>query len=78
MLRPANRPADVWQPIVSGTDRAFDFMAKYGIKGDAGLSGWPGNGIGTMRSGARPTLPRDKTRGLRVTGPNTDIMQPES
>jgi alkanesulfonate monooxygenase SsuD/methylene tetrahydromethanopterin reductase-like flavin-dependent oxidoreductase (luciferase family) len=31
--RPAHRPVEVWQPIVSGTDRAFDFMAKHGIKG---------------------------------------------
>jgi CRISPR/Cas system-associated endonuclease Cas1 len=25
--------AKVWQPIVSGTPRAFDFMARHGIKG---------------------------------------------
>ncbi len=31
--RPRHLPVDVWQPIVSGTDRAFDFMAKHGIKG---------------------------------------------
>ena len=31
--RPANLPVEVWQPVVSGTDRAFDFMAKWGIKG---------------------------------------------
>ena len=31
--RPINRPVEVWQPIVSGTDRALNFMAKWGIKG---------------------------------------------
>jgi alkanesulfonate monooxygenase SsuD/methylene tetrahydromethanopterin reductase-like flavin-dependent oxidoreductase (luciferase family) len=31
--RPVHRPVEVWQPIVSGTPRAFDFMAKHGIKG---------------------------------------------
>jgi len=31
--RPLHRPIEVWQPIVSGTPRAFDFMARHGIKG---------------------------------------------
>ena len=31
--RPKTRPVDVWQPIVSASDRALDFMAKWGIKG---------------------------------------------
>lgn len=31
--RPIHRPVEVWQPIVSGTPRAFDFMAQHGIKG---------------------------------------------
>lgn len=31
--RPTHRPVEVWQPIVSGTPRAFEFMAKHGIKG---------------------------------------------
>ncbi len=31
--RPIHQPVEVWQPIVSGTPRAFDFMAKNGIKG---------------------------------------------
>ena len=31
--RPAHLPVETWQPIVSGTDRALDFMAKWGIKG---------------------------------------------
>jgi alkanesulfonate monooxygenase SsuD/methylene tetrahydromethanopterin reductase-like flavin-dependent oxidoreductase (luciferase family) len=31
--RPLHRPVEVWQPIVSGTPRAFDFMATHAIKG---------------------------------------------
>ena len=31
--RPIHRPVEVWQPIVSGSSRGIDFMAKHGIKG---------------------------------------------
>jgi alkanesulfonate monooxygenase SsuD/methylene tetrahydromethanopterin reductase-like flavin-dependent oxidoreductase (luciferase family) len=31
--RPLHRPVEVWQPIVSGTPRAFEFMARHGVKG---------------------------------------------
>jgi alkanesulfonate monooxygenase SsuD/methylene tetrahydromethanopterin reductase-like flavin-dependent oxidoreductase (luciferase family) len=31
--RPTHLPVETWQPIVSGTDRALNFMAKWGIKG---------------------------------------------
>ena len=31
--RPVNLPVEVWQPIVSGTPRALDFMARHAIKG---------------------------------------------
>ena len=31
--RPVHRPVEIWQPIVSGSARGMDFMAKYGIKG---------------------------------------------
>jgi len=27
-------PVECWQPIQSGSERAFEFMAKYGIRGD--------------------------------------------
>ena len=30
--RPLHRPVDIWQPIVSGSQRSIDFMAKNGIK----------------------------------------------
>ena len=31
--RPLRQPVEVWQPIQSGTERAFDIMAAHGIKG---------------------------------------------
>ena len=31
--RPLHRPVDIWHPIVSGSARGLDFMAKHGIKG---------------------------------------------
>src|SRR5207237_2190148 len=33
---PERLPVECWQPIQSGSDRAFDFMAKYGICGVIG------------------------------------------
>ena len=43
--RPVNRPVECWQPIVSATPRAMDFMVKYGIKGLVG------GGAATMAEG---------------------------
>jgi alkanesulfonate monooxygenase SsuD/methylene tetrahydromethanopterin reductase-like flavin-dependent oxidoreductase (luciferase family) len=43
--RPVNRPVECWQPIVSATPRAMDFMIKYGIKGLVG------GGAATMAEG---------------------------
>ena len=34
--RPRSLPVECWQPIVSGSQRALDFMAKHGIKGFIG------------------------------------------
>ena len=34
--RPLRRPVECWQPIQGGTQRAMDFMAKYGIQGVVG------------------------------------------
>ena len=34
--RPARRPVECWQPIVSASQRGLDFMAKHGIKGVIG------------------------------------------
>ena len=34
--KPSNLPVECWQPIVSGSTRSLDFMAKHGIKGMIG------------------------------------------
>jgi len=34
--RPLKLPVECWQPIQSGSERAFDFMAKHGISGVIG------------------------------------------
>src|SRR5260370_5306424 len=34
--RPLRLPVECWQPIQSGSERAFDFMAKHGISGMIG------------------------------------------
>jgi alkanesulfonate monooxygenase SsuD/methylene tetrahydromethanopterin reductase-like flavin-dependent oxidoreductase (luciferase family) len=31
--RPLRQPVEIWQPIVSGSARSLDFMARHGIKG---------------------------------------------
>jgi alkanesulfonate monooxygenase SsuD/methylene tetrahydromethanopterin reductase-like flavin-dependent oxidoreductase (luciferase family) len=31
--RPLRRPVEIWQPVVSGSARSLDFMARHGIKG---------------------------------------------
>jgi alkanesulfonate monooxygenase SsuD/methylene tetrahydromethanopterin reductase-like flavin-dependent oxidoreductase (luciferase family) len=31
--RPLRQPVEIWQPIVSGSERALDFMARHGIRG---------------------------------------------
>jgi alkanesulfonate monooxygenase SsuD/methylene tetrahydromethanopterin reductase-like flavin-dependent oxidoreductase (luciferase family) len=33
---PERLPVECWQPIQSGSDRAFDFMAKHGFRGVIG------------------------------------------
>jgi alkanesulfonate monooxygenase SsuD/methylene tetrahydromethanopterin reductase-like flavin-dependent oxidoreductase (luciferase family) len=43
--RPVNRPIECWQPIVSASPRALDFMVRHGIKGAVG------GGAATMSAG---------------------------
>jgi alkanesulfonate monooxygenase SsuD/methylene tetrahydromethanopterin reductase-like flavin-dependent oxidoreductase (luciferase family) len=40
--RPRSLPVECWQPIVSASPRALDFMAKHGIKGIIGGGAAPG------------------------------------
>src|ERR1044072_9911962 len=46
--QPVNRPVECWQPIVSASPRALDFMVKYDIKGAIG------GGAAPMQSGPSP------------------------
>jgi alkanesulfonate monooxygenase SsuD/methylene tetrahydromethanopterin reductase-like flavin-dependent oxidoreductase (luciferase family) len=43
--RPLRRPVETWQPIVSASERAMDFMIRHGIKGAVG------GGAATMQQG---------------------------
>jgi len=43
--QPVNKPVECWQPIVSASPRALDFMVKYNIKGAIG------GGAATMQAG---------------------------
>src|SRR3954454_1657458 len=43
--RPVNQPVECWQPIVSASPRALDFMVKHNIKGAVG------GGAATMQGG---------------------------
>ena len=36
MPRPKNQPVECWQPMVSSSQRAMDFMAKHDIQGIMG------------------------------------------
>jgi hypothetical protein len=36
---PERLPVECWQPIQSGSERAFDFMAKYDISGGSAEGG---------------------------------------
>ena len=40
--RPKTLPVECWQPVVSASPRALDFMAKHGIKGIIGGGAAPG------------------------------------
>ena len=50
-LVPASQqlPVERWQPIQSGSDRAFDFIAKYGIRGRARRRLSRGGGVAPAR-----------------------------
>ena len=62
--KPRTVPVECWQPIVSASERAMDFMAKYGIKGIIG---------GGARLGAPP--PKWCTR-IATPWPAMDARRP--
>jgi len=61
--RPLKRPVECWQPIQSGTDRAFDFMAKHGIRGVIGGGSAEGGAVQRHIEGFRAAYRR---RGIEL------------
>src|SRR5262249_57144736 len=56
--RPKTLPVECWQPVVSASPRALDFMAKHGITGIIGGAAPPGRG---QQKGV-PPCPRARPR----------------
>jgi alkanesulfonate monooxygenase SsuD/methylene tetrahydromethanopterin reductase-like flavin-dependent oxidoreductase (luciferase family) len=61
--RPLRRPVECWQPIQSGTTRAFDFMARYGICGLIGGGSAEGGAVDRHMTGFREAYAR---RGIEL------------
>ena len=60
---PERLPVECWQPIQSGSDRAFDFMAKYGISGVIGGGSAEGGAVDRHMEGFRQAYAR---RGITL------------
>src|SRR5579863_2381628 len=60
---PERRPVECWQPIQSGSDRAFDFMAKHGINGVIGGGSAEGGAVDRHMEGFRQAYAR---RGVQL------------
>ena len=54
--RPVNLPVETWQPVVSASQRAFDFMAKYNMKGIMGGGAAAGGAAEAVMRQWRDTL----------------------
>ena len=61
--RPERLPVECWQPIQSGSDRAFDFMAKYGICGVIGGGSAEGGAVERHMKGFQAAYAR---RGIEL------------
>jgi alkanesulfonate monooxygenase SsuD/methylene tetrahydromethanopterin reductase-like flavin-dependent oxidoreductase (luciferase family) len=61
--RPERLPVECWQPIQSGSDRAFDFMAKHGICGVIGGGSAEGGAVDRHMEGFRAAYAR---RGVNL------------
>jgi alkanesulfonate monooxygenase SsuD/methylene tetrahydromethanopterin reductase-like flavin-dependent oxidoreductase (luciferase family) len=61
--RPKHLPVDCWQPIQSGSDRAFDFMAKHGICGVIGGGSAEGGAVERHMVGFQAAYAR---RGIQL------------
>jgi alkanesulfonate monooxygenase SsuD/methylene tetrahydromethanopterin reductase-like flavin-dependent oxidoreductase (luciferase family) len=60
---PDHYPVECWQPIQSGSDRAFDFMAKHGISGVIGGGSAEGGAVDRHMEGFRQAYAR---RGVQL------------
>jgi alkanesulfonate monooxygenase SsuD/methylene tetrahydromethanopterin reductase-like flavin-dependent oxidoreductase (luciferase family) len=56
--RPTKLPVECWQPIQSGSDRAFDFMAKHGMSGVIGGGSAEGGAVDRHMEGFRAAYAR--------------------
>ena len=63
--RPRNLPVETWQPMVSASQRAMDFMAKHGIKGIIGG--------GAAAGGAQDQVVRQWRETLAQSGRETEL-----
>jgi len=61
--RPSKLPVECWQPIQSGSDRAFDFMAKHGMSGVIGGGSAEGGAVDRHMDGFRAAYAR---RGINL------------
>ena len=52
--RPVHQPVEVWQPIVSGSARSLDFMARHGIKGVISATAESSSSAGCATTRRRP------------------------
>jgi alkanesulfonate monooxygenase SsuD/methylene tetrahydromethanopterin reductase-like flavin-dependent oxidoreductase (luciferase family) len=60
---PDRLPVECWQPIQSGSERAFDFMAKHGINGVIGGGSAEGGAVDRHMNGFREAYAR---RGVQL------------
>jgi alkanesulfonate monooxygenase SsuD/methylene tetrahydromethanopterin reductase-like flavin-dependent oxidoreductase (luciferase family) len=60
---PERLPVECWQPIQSGSERAFDFMAKYGISGVIGGGSAEGGAVERHMLGFQAAYAR---RGIKL------------
>jgi len=60
---PERLPVECWQPIQSGSDRAFDFMAKHGISGMIGGGSAEGGAVERHMLGFQAAYAR---RGIKL------------
>ena len=61
--RPIRTPVECWQPIQSGSERAFDFMAKHGMSGVIGGGSAEGGAVDRHMEGFRAAYAK---RGIQL------------